>query len=362
MTSLLVSACAQKMAGETNVSTPDLNGSETYVDTGAAISGSNNKAPDFTLTSQFGRQVSLSQFKGKVVFLTFDDDECTTICPLTTQSLLDMLRLLGPAAQQVQLLGVNANPENTSVQDVAEFSREHGIMNQWLFLTGTKSRLEDVWKEYGIDVEVQNGSIDHTPADFLIDMQGNESRIYLTPPFYSVVSSQAEVWARQTAALLPGHPTVPPLPSALSQTAPLSPEDVTTMPALVSGGKSATIGPQHSYLLAFFASWVPDVSEGLLNLNTYEQAADGRGVANLIAIDVGSVEPTANSGSNLVIGLSSQPSYPLVLDNSGAVADAFDVKDLPWLVLVQNGRIVWSHDGWLGASTLVTQVQAALGK
>ena len=40
--------------------------------------------PSFTLTDQFGKRVSLRSLRGKVVVLSFNDPECTTICPLTT--------------------------------------------------------------------------------------------------------------------------------------------------------------------------------------------------------------------------------------------------------------------------------------
>src|ERR1700691_2626234 len=43
-------------------------------------------APDFTLTDQFGRRVSLRQFRGKVLVIAFVDARCTTVCPLTTVS------------------------------------------------------------------------------------------------------------------------------------------------------------------------------------------------------------------------------------------------------------------------------------
>ena len=37
-------------------------------------------APDFRLQNQFGQSMSLSQFRGKVVMLAFEDSECTTVC------------------------------------------------------------------------------------------------------------------------------------------------------------------------------------------------------------------------------------------------------------------------------------------
>src|SRR5207248_2312516 len=49
-----------------------------YLDPGTSL---HRPAPNFTLTDQFRRPVSLSEFKGKVVLLAFIDSRCTTICP-----------------------------------------------------------------------------------------------------------------------------------------------------------------------------------------------------------------------------------------------------------------------------------------
>src|SRR5579863_1279718 len=75
-------------------------------------------AAEISLTNQFGQPMSLSQFRGKVVMLGFEDSECTTVCPLTTQSMLQAKQLLGSAGDQVQLLGVDANPDAITTRDV----------------------------------------------------------------------------------------------------------------------------------------------------------------------------------------------------------------------------------------------------
>src|ERR1700730_17370741 len=66
-------------------------------------------APGLRLVNQFGQPMSLSQFRGKVVMLSFEDSQCTTVCPLTTQSMLQAKQLLGAPGNQVQLLGIDAN-------------------------------------------------------------------------------------------------------------------------------------------------------------------------------------------------------------------------------------------------------------
>ena len=67
--------------------------------TAEAIAGTNGQldtpAPNFTLTSQDGRQVSLASLRGKVVLLTFLDPVCTTDCPLIAQEMRSADTLLG---------------------------------------------------------------------------------------------------------------------------------------------------------------------------------------------------------------------------------------------------------------------------
>ena len=152
-------------------------------------------APDFRLQNQFGQPMSLSQFRGKVVMLAFEDSQCTTVCPLTTQSMLEAKQLLGAAGDKVQLLGIDANPDATSVADVLSYSRAHGMVNQWDFLTGSVAQLKATWGLYHIAVQIQQGQIDHTPALFVIDQQGQERKLYLTQdqPWFVLVSASGKI-------------------------------------------------------------------------------------------------------------------------------------------------------------------------
>ena len=51
--------------------------------------------------------------------------------------MLDAKRALGPAASDVQLLGVDANQKSTSIEDVLSYSQLHGMTTAWHFLTGS---------------------------------------------------------------------------------------------------------------------------------------------------------------------------------------------------------------------------------
>ena len=323
-------------------------------------------APDIKLVNQFGQPMSLSQFRGKVVMLGFEDSECTTVCPLTTQSMLQAKQLLGAAGNQVQLLGVDANPDATSVANVLAYSRAHGMVNQWDFLTGSSAQLKSVWSAYHIAVQVEQGQIDHTPALFVIDQQGREQKLYLTQMAYSSVGQSAQVLADELSSLLPGHPHVASQESLASITG-QGPSDHVALPS-ATGDTQVVLGPGSPHLVLFFATWLSEVSDlksELIDGNAYAAAARKAGsrqsLPPLVGVDETVVEPSAQAVRTYLSGLGTSLSYPVALDTTGRVADGYGVQDQPWLALVSaSGKIIWSHDGWLSVPALTTAVQHAL--
>jgi len=319
-------------------------------------------APDFRLQNQFGQPMSLSQFRGKVVMLAFEDSECTTVCPLTTQSMLEAKQLLGPAGSQVQLLGIDANPDATTVGDVLSYSRSHGLVNQWDFLTGSLPDLKATWTKYDIAVQIEAGQIDHTPALFVIDQQGRERKLYLTQMAYSSVGQSAQVLADEIATLLPSHPKVASRQSLASITV-QGPADHVTLPAAAAGGAPVTLAPGQPHLVMFFATWLSEVSDlksELTGANGYAAAARRAGLPPLTAVDETVVEPSAATVRSYLAGLGAKLDYPVGLDPTGRLADGYQVQDQPWFALVSvSGKIVWSHDGWLPWASVETAVRAA---
>ena len=319
-------------------------------------------APDFRLQNQFCQAMSLSQFRGKVVMLAFEDSECTTVCPLTTQSMLEAKQLLGAAGDKVQLLGIDANPDATSVADVLAYSRAHGLVNQWDFLTGSLAQLKSAWSLYHIAVQIQQGQIDHTPALFVIDQQGRERKLYLTQMAYSSVGQSAHVLADELSTLLPGHPKVASQES-LASIAVQSPTARLTLPSAGIQGGTVALGPGQPRLVMFFATWLSEVSDlksELVSGNAYVAAARRDGLPQLVAVDETVVEPSAQTVRSYLRGLGTSLDYPVALDTTGRVADGYGVQDQPWFVLVSaSGKIIWSHDGWLPLSALESAAKRA---
>ena len=327
------------------------------VDTGSSLGG--QPAPDLRLVNQFGQRMSLSQFRGKVVVLAFVDSECTTICPLTTASMVGAKQLLGAAGSHVQLLGVDANPQATSVPDVMAYSRAHGMVNQWDFLTGTLPQLRAAWQGFHIAVQVERGMIDHTPALYVIDQRGRERTVYLTQMNYASITQAAQVLAQRVSSLLPGHP--PLARGSLAYIPGLVPAKHVTLPGVPAG--SVTLGPGRPRLVVFFATWVAETSDlraHLLALNSYARAARHGRLPGLVAVDEASTEPSPATAAAYLKGLGAPLRYPVAADPTGRVADGYGVQDQPWFALISaTGKVIWKHDGWLGAKALEAAARRA---
>ncbi len=313
-------------------------------------------APGFRLVNQFGQPMSLSQFRGKVVILAFTDSECTTICPLTTLSMLEARDLLGAAGDQVQLLGIDANPKATAVSDVMAYSRAHSMVSQWDFLTGSPAQLRAVWKAYHVYVQIQAGQIDHTPALYVIGRRGREEKLYLTQMAYASVGQQAQILAQEAASLLPGHPRLASQRS-LAYIGGLAPTARAVLPAVTGG--PVTLGPGRPRLLVFFATWLTETSDlraRLTALRQYARAARRDRLPRLVAVDEAATEPSPGAARAYLRQLGRPLGYPVALDTAGRLADGYGVQDQPWYVLTSaSGKIVWKHDGWLS----VRAVEAA---
>jgi cytochrome oxidase Cu insertion factor (SCO1/SenC/PrrC family) len=148
--------------------------------TAEALSGTNGQldtpAPNFTLTSQDGRQVSLASLRGKVVLLSFLDPVCTTDCPVIAAEMRVADTMLGSKASDAELVSVVANPTYTSLAYTRAFDLQEGLntVPNWLYLTGTVSQLAAVWHDFGIEVEdLPAGAMAaHNDLAFVISAKG----------------------------------------------------------------------------------------------------------------------------------------------------------------------------------------------
>ncbi len=149
-------------------------------------------APDFHLVDQHGQSVTLSQFKGMPIILTFFYTHCPNFCPLIAEKIHTTLVQLGPNAQHVAILAISADPSGDTPSSVATFSHEHQLQGyaHWHYLLGTRQVLSPLWASYGVAgvppqaKMMSMSTMQHSAVVYVIDQQGRE-RVLLDSDFTS---------------------------------------------------------------------------------------------------------------------------------------------------------------------------------
>ena len=142
-------------------------------------------APDFRLTDQTGQLVALSDLRGKVVVLTFVYSQCRDICPLIALKLSKAYIDLDDVKDQLRIVAVSVAPELDTPVSIAKFSQENQMQGKWLYLTGTRTELQPVWRSYYLAVTTpvsQDIQVVHQSRVVLIDRAGKE-RVHFDPDF-----------------------------------------------------------------------------------------------------------------------------------------------------------------------------------
>ena len=139
--------------------------------------------PNFRLTNQNGKQVQLSQFRGKAVLLTFlftqcpYPDKCPTIANKlkSTNEVLDKVGLLN----KVQVLSVTLDPDRDTPQMLKAYAQGYDKKRvNWDFLTGKAEAIEAVTSPLGVVYYDQNGTIQHNMKTVVIGPNGKLVRIF----------------------------------------------------------------------------------------------------------------------------------------------------------------------------------------
>jgi protein SCO1 len=154
----------------------------------------------FTLPDMSNHSRTLSDFRGKVVLLSFGYTHCPDVCPTTLAKFAQVRRLLGADGARLQVLFVTVDPQ----RDSAELLRHYlaSFDPDFIGLRGTREQTDAVAKSFGARFETTDRQgeieVDHTASTYVIDANG-KTRI-LTP-----YDQPARALADDVLALMPGH-------------------------------------------------------------------------------------------------------------------------------------------------------------
>jgi protein SCO1 len=139
-------------------------------------------APDFSLTSQDGAEVTLRSLRGKVVAVAFIYASCPDVCPMLTDKMARVQDELGADfGTKIAFVSITVDPERDTPAVLKDYADAFDAkFAGWSFLTGAPAAIRDVAHRYGVAVRAAaDGQVDHTLLTTLIDRRGTMRVQYL---------------------------------------------------------------------------------------------------------------------------------------------------------------------------------------
>lgn len=323
----------------------------------AGLGTSRTPMPNFALTDQRGKPLSLAQFAGRAVVLSFNDDECQDLCTLLALDVAAANRDLGPLAKHVAFVSINANPYKPAVADVKAWTDAHGLgsADNWYFGTGTPATLAAIAKNYGVPIALdpKTRTVQHGAQLFFIDPKGAQAQVGGFGTGAASTALFGHAMAQLAVSLLPAneHGPIggPAVMAPVAHSAQLG--DIPTpaqLPELgtpsVMVGTAASAGKYE--VINFWSSTCTACVQELPRLQSEFKKFGGR--VQFTGIDV-----SDTTGSGLAFATHAGVTYPLASDQSGALAGRFQITGLPFTVILDPaGTVLIRHPGAFTAEQL----------
>jgi protein SCO1/2 len=139
------------------------------------------QAPAIDLRDYRGERVTLAQYRGKAVLVTFLYAHCPDVCPLIAANLRVALKLLGSRASKVQLIAVSVDPRGDTAKAVRHFLAAHELLGKMQYLVGSGGALARTWKAWSVGSQREVGQPDlvaHAALVYGISASGRLTDVY----------------------------------------------------------------------------------------------------------------------------------------------------------------------------------------
>jgi protein SCO1/2 len=128
-------------------------------------------AKNFSLTDQNGQRITLSQYRGHVVVLTFMHSLCKGACPLMANQILGALNDLPNGGHNVPAMAISVDPKQDTAANRRKFIARMHLTGRFNFLNGPMPVMRKVWHDYAIAPEIGKDE-NHSAFVLLIDKRG----------------------------------------------------------------------------------------------------------------------------------------------------------------------------------------------
>ncbi|KFC72048.1 SCO family protein [Massilia sp. LC238] len=134
-------------------------------------------AKGFSLTDHTGKPRTLQDFRGKLVVVFFGYTQCPDVCPTTMAKMATVMKELGPASKDVQVLFITLDPE----RDTQELLNAYvpAFHPSFIGLRGDAEATARTAKEFKVFYaktpsgdDPKNYTVDHMTGSYVFDREG----------------------------------------------------------------------------------------------------------------------------------------------------------------------------------------------
>jgi protein SCO1/2 len=138
---------------------------------------------EFVAQSSLGREMHLSDHRGKVVLLFFGYTSCQDSCPAILAHLQSLMKRLGPEADNVQVLLVTVDPANDTAEHLEVYLAQFD--SRFVGLTGSREETDRIAKLFMASYDQSHGvqlSTEHNRTKTMVEhsyLYAHSQQIYL---------------------------------------------------------------------------------------------------------------------------------------------------------------------------------------
>ncbi|NDC76495.1 MAG: SCO family protein [Chitinophagia bacterium] len=128
----------------------------------------------FTLTNQFGREVSLDEWQGRIIIADFIFTSCPSVCPTLTRNMKRLQDAFKKTDSLVRFVSFTVDPARDSAPRLKAYGDRFRVDHDtWWMLTGDKKEIYDIaLHEFKANIAQADGvdtGFIHTDKFFLLD-------------------------------------------------------------------------------------------------------------------------------------------------------------------------------------------------
>ncbi|HKS37146.1 MAG TPA: SCO family protein [Verrucomicrobiae bacterium] len=141
--------------------------------------------PDYPFTNELGQAISLGQFKGKALGITFIFTRCPipNFCPRMSENFAAAYKRLSETRDgpdNWHLLSVSFDPEFDSPATLKNYgSRYKRDTNRWNFATGALIEIDAITEQFGLVFPREGVNFNHNLRTVVIDAQGKVQKVFI---------------------------------------------------------------------------------------------------------------------------------------------------------------------------------------